>query len=62
MVEWAVSQLDDLERIPSPERISETLQERELFPEVDPLNDPKGELPRHRTWGHSTALRHINAV
>lgn len=62
MVEWAASQLDDLERILNPGRIAERLQERELFPEVDPLNDPKGEPPRHRIWGHSTALRHINAV
>jgi len=62
MVEWAASQLNDLERILSPERISVTLQERELFPEVDPLNDPKGEPPRYRIWGHSAALRNINAV
>jgi hypothetical protein len=62
MVEWAASQLNDLERNLSPERISVTLQERELFPEVDPLNDPKGEPPRYRIWGHSAALRNINAV
>jgi hypothetical protein len=51
MVGWAAAQLDDLERILNPERISETLQERELFPAIDPLNDPKGEPPRHRIWG-----------
>jgi hypothetical protein len=62
MAEWPASQLNNLERILSPERISETLQERELFPEVDPLNDSKGEPPSHRIWGHSTALRNINAV
>lgn len=62
MIAWATSQIDDLERILSSERIAATLIERELFPEVDPLNDPKGEPPSHRIWGHSTALRHINAV
>lgn len=62
MVEWAASQLEDLDRILNPDRINETLQERELFPEADPLNDPKGEPPRHPIWGHSKALRHINAV
>jgi hypothetical protein len=56
MLEWAASQLDDLERILSPERLSETLQERELFPETDLLNDPKGEPLHHRIWGHSSAL------
>lgn len=62
MVEWAASQLDDLEHTLSPERIAEALRERELFPETDPLNDPKGEPPGHRIWGHSGALRHVNAV
>ncbi len=38
MVEWAASQLDDLERILNPERIEQTLLERELFPDVDPLS------------------------
>lgn len=58
---WA-AQLDDLERFLSPECIFETLQEREFFPAVAPLSDPKGKPPRHRIWGNSTALRHINAV
>jgi hypothetical protein len=62
MVGWATAQLEDLERVLSPERISESLRDRELFPEVDPLNDPLGEPPRHRIWGHSAALRDINAV
>lgn len=62
MVEWAASQLDDLERILNPERIEQTLLERELFPDVDPLDDPKGDPSRYGIWGHSTALRHINAV
>jgi hypothetical protein len=62
MIEWAAAQLNDLERFLSPERISATLQERDLFPKVDPLNDPLGEPPGHRIWGHSTALRHINAT
>jgi hypothetical protein len=53
MIGWAAVQLKDLERFLSPERISSTLKERELFPEVDPLNDPLGEPPRHRGWGHS---------
>lgn len=61
MVEWAAAQLDDLERILSPERISATLEERGLFPEIDTLKDSRGEPPRHRIWGHSTALGHINA-
>lgn len=62
MVKWATSQIADLDLILSPERIAMTLVERQLFPETDPLNDPKGEPPSHRIWGHSTALRHINAV
>jgi len=62
MVKWATSQIADLDRILSPERIATALVERELFPETDPLNDPKGEPPSLRIWGHLAALRHINAV
>jgi hypothetical protein len=62
MVGWATAQIKDLELFLSPERISATLQERDLFPEVDPLNDPLGEPPRHRIWAHSSALRHMNEV
>ncbi|CAN7298863.1 hypothetical protein LJR030_002683 [Rhizobium sp. LjRoot30] len=62
MVAWAASQLDDLERILDPQRIGTTLQERALFPDVDPLDDPKGEPPDQHIWGHSAALRHINVV
>jgi hypothetical protein len=59
---WVAAQLDDVERNLSPERIFETLQERDLFPEVDSLNDPPGEPTGHRIWGHFAARRHINAV
>jgi hypothetical protein len=62
MVEWATAQIKDHELFLSPERISATLQERDLFPEVDSLNDPLGEPPRHRVWGHSSALRNVNEV
>lgn len=62
MVEWVAIQLNELERVLCPEQISETLRARELFPDVDPLGDPKCEPPRHRIWGHTAALRHINAV
>ena len=62
MVGWATAQIKDLELFLSPERISATLQERDLFPEVDPLNDPLGEPPRHHIWAHSSALRHMNEV
>jgi hypothetical protein len=62
MIEWAGGQLEELEGALKPERITETIRAQDLFPEIDPLNDPKGEPPRHRIWGHSSALRHINAV
>lgn len=62
MVGWVAAQIDDLERFLGPESVCATLQECALFPDVDPLDDPKGEPPGHRIWGHSAALRHINAV
>ncbi|MCR6497441.1 hypothetical protein MUO32_00205 [Shinella sp. CPCC 101442] len=62
MVEWVAAQINDLEHVLGPDRISETLRARALFPDVDPLDDPKGEPPRHRIWGHSAALRYVNAV
>lgn len=61
MVDWAASRIGDLERTLSPEGISERLRERELFPETDPLDDPKGEPPRYRIWGHSAALTRVDA-
>lgn len=62
MVAWVAVQIDDLERILSPERISETLKDRDLFPEVDSLSDPLGEPPGHHVWGHSAALKPVNAL
>ncbi|MGD9481036.1 hypothetical protein [Shinella sp. G-2] len=62
MAGWANAQLDTLERTLSPEQIAATVRERDLFPNVDPLDDPKGEPPCARIWGHSAALWHINAA
>ncbi|WPE19208.1 hypothetical protein [Shinella zoogloeoides] len=62
MIEWASGQLEELERALRSERITEALQAQGLFPKTDPLYDQKGEPSQHRIWGHSFALRHINAV
>lgn len=62
MVEWATGQLNDLDRVLDPKRISEALRQRELFPANDPLKDPKGEPPSYPIWGHSTAAKYRNTV
>ncbi|QPC91904.1 hypothetical protein [Mesorhizobium sp. INR15] len=62
MVGWAEAQLKELDHFLDAERISSTLRERGLFPEVDPIHDPLGEPLRHHIWGHSGAVRHCNEV
>lgn len=61
MIGWARAQLEELESSLTPGQVSAFLKERDLFPEVDPLNDPLGEPPQYRIWGHSAALRPIEA-
>jgi hypothetical protein len=51
MREWTEAQLKELDLFLEPERISMVLRARELFPEVDPLDDPLGEPPARRVLG-----------
>ena len=38
-----------------PDRLTVAIQERDLFPEADPLKDPFGEPPPNRVWDRSVA-------
>lgn len=43
-VEWAQGRFEYLEQSTNPDGIAESLRERELFPEIDPLIDPPEDL------------------
>ena len=43
-VEWARNRLEYLDHAVDPDGIAERLKSRELFPEIDPLIDPPGDL------------------
>jgi hypothetical protein len=51
MLEWARAQLGELEAFVGPVRLSATLLDRNLFPDVDELADPLGEPPPRQLWG-----------
>lgn len=62
MLEWTALQLAELDLLLDPDRLSETLRERALFPELDSLDDPLGEPIGRRIWGGCRSLRHVNAL
>lgn len=51
LLEWAGSELAALEAMCDPQRLSDEMKARNLFPQVDPLTDPLGEPPRAHAWG-----------
>lgn len=51
MVRWASRELATLETMMEPQRLTELLGQRNLFPEVDKLSDPLGDPPPRRPWG-----------
>jgi hypothetical protein len=51
MIAWATVQLAELEELTAIERVQETLIERELFADPDPLFDPEGDPPpKKNSW------------
>jgi hypothetical protein len=51
MLNWARIQLAELEAKINPARVTDTLREHNLFPEIDELTDPLGDPPPLRPWG-----------
>jgi hypothetical protein len=51
MLRWARAQLAALEAVLDPIQLSEVLCARELFPQVDELDDPLGDPPPEQPWG-----------
>jgi hypothetical protein len=50
MLSWAQARLAELEAFLEAHQVTALIHERDLFPEIDQLNDPLGEpLPR-RIW------------
>ncbi|MBY2907284.1 hypothetical protein [Rhizobium leguminosarum] len=51
MMEWARARLQSLEAQTTIERIQATLEERELYADPDPLDDPEGDPPpKMNSW------------
>ena len=51
MLDWARIELDTLNAVIAPARVSEMLRDRNLFPETDELADPLGDPAPRRPWG-----------
>ena len=51
MLDWARTQLDALNAVIEPARVSEMLRDRNLFPETDELSDPLGDPAPRQPWG-----------
>jgi hypothetical protein len=51
MLDWARTELDTLNAVIEPARMSEMLRDRNLFPETDGLADPLGDPAPRQPWG-----------
>ena len=51
MLDWARTELDTLNAVIAPARMSEMLRDRNLFPETDELADPLGDPAPRQPWG-----------
>jgi hypothetical protein len=51
LMKWAKETLLDMERFLLPTGLTNLLETRDLFPDVDDLADPLGDPPPLRPWG-----------